>query len=267
MAARKSGLSIVTLTTDFGTTDHFAGTMKGVILGIAPRVSIVDITHEVTPFEVAEGAFTIGEAYRWFPKGTVHVVVVDPGVGTERHPVLVEAAGQYFIGPDNGVFTIIYESESHRVRAIANEAYFLPDVSRTFHGRDIFAPCAAHLAAGVLPSRFGKRIEGYVQLGLMKPRQMARRVWAGVVLKVDRFGNLITNLNVDTLPDIRTRPFELSVGLRQIAGLAATFGECAPGEIANVIGSSGYLEVAVNQGSAAKTLGCGAGAPVEITFF
>lgn len=265
MAARTPPL--ITLTTDFGAADHFVGTMKGVILGIAPRASIVDITHEVAPFDVAEGAFAIAQAYRYFPRKTVHVVVVDPGVGAARLPILVEAAGQFFIGPDNGVFTMIYDREPHQVRAIVNARYFLPEVSRTFHGRDIFAPCAAHLASGAPASRFGKRITGCVQLGLMKPQQIARRVWSGVVLKVDRFGNLITNLHVDALPDIRTRPFELSVGLRQIPGLAATFAECAPGEFANIIGSSGYLEVAMNQGSAAKAMGCGAGAPVEITFY
>lgn len=257
---------VITLTTDFGLADHFAGVMKGVILGIAPDARIVDISHEVQPFEIADGAFTIAEAYRYFPERSVHVVVVDPGVGTARRPVLVEAAGQFFVGPDNGVFTMVYDREAHVVRAITNDRFFLPDVSRTFHGRDVFAPCAAHLAAGTSADAFGDPIHDYVQLGLMKPQQMARRVWAGTVLKVDRFGNLITNLHVDRFPELLTRPFELSVGLRQIIGLAPTFGDCAPGELANVVGSSGYLEVIENQGSAAKTLGCGAGAPVEITF-
>jgi S-adenosyl-L-methionine hydrolase (adenosine-forming) len=267
MAARSTRSRIITLITDFGIADHFAGVMKGVILNIAPRASLIDITHDIPPFEITEGAFTLAESYRYFPKGTVHIGIVDPGVGTARRPILVEAAGQFFIGPDNGLFTMIYDREPHQVRAITNQSFFLPDVSRTFHGRDIFAPCAAHLAAGVVPSKFGKRIHDYTQLGLLKPRQMARRIWSGIVLKADRFGNLITNLHIDTLPDIQTRPFELLVGIRSIPGLAATFGDCARGEIANIVGSSGYLEVAVNQGSAARVLGCGPGTPVEITFY
>jgi hypothetical protein len=241
--------------------------MKGVIFGIAPGARIVDISHEVQPFEIADGAFTIAQAYRYFPKGTVHVVVVDPGVGSTRRAVLVEAAGQYFIGPDNGVFTMVYDRESHSVRAITNASLFLQEVSQTFHGRDVFAPCAAHVANGVPPKQFGDTIQDYIQLALMKPNQTARRVWSGAVLKADRFGNLITNLSEDQFPQLRTRPFELLVGVQLIIGLTQTFGSCAPGELAAIIGSSGYLEVAVNQGSAAKTLGCGCGTPIEITFY
>src|SRR5450759_3383979 len=131
--------SIITLTTDFGLSDHYVGTMKGVILGIAPSAQIVDISHEVAPFEILDGAYTIAQAYPYFPKRTVHVVVVDPGVGTARRPILAEAAGQFFIAPDNGVLTMMYEREKHKVRAVANERFFLPAPSRTFHGRDIFA--------------------------------------------------------------------------------------------------------------------------------
>src|SRR5436190_10478359 len=131
---------IITLTTDFGLSDHFTGTMKGVILGIAPRAQIVDITHEVKPFEILEGAFVIAQAYRYFSKGTVHVIVVDPGVGSARRPILAAAAGQYFVAPDNGVLTMIYEREKHKVRHMRHDRFFLPVQSRTFHGRDIFAP-------------------------------------------------------------------------------------------------------------------------------
>jgi S-adenosyl-L-methionine hydrolase (adenosine-forming) len=258
---------IITLTTDFGLADHYVGAMKGVILGIHSPCHIVDISHEVAPFEIADGAFTVAQAYRYFPKGSIHVVVVDPGVGTARRPILVEAAGQYFIGPDNGVFSMIYDSGKHRVREITNQRVFLPEVSRTFHGRDIFTPAAAHLASGVKPATYGKIVNDYIQLSLMKPQQTARRVWSGAVLKVDRFGNLITNLHVDQFPDVRTRDFELSVGLRRIYGLASTFGDCLPGEPCVIVGSSGYLEVVVNQASAAKALGCGSGSPLELTFY
>ena len=258
---------IITLTTDFGLTDHFVGTMKGVILAIVPQASIVDISHDVTPFQIAEGAYTIAQAYRYFPKKTVHVIVVDPGVGTDRRPVLAEAAGQYFIAPDNGVLTMVYEAEKHKVRAIANSKYFLDELSQTFHGRDVFAPSAAHLARGAKPATFGKLIRDYVQLALIKPQRMARRAWMGTVLKVDRFGNLITNLSGAEFAEIATRPFEISVGLQRIGDFAPTFGARLAGELFVLIGSSGYIEVVVNQGSAAKTLGCGVGAPVELTFF
>lgn len=258
----------ITLTTDFGLVDHFVGVMKGVILGIAPRAQIVDITHEVQPFEINEGAFIIAEAYRYFAKKTVHVIVVDPGVGSERRPILAEMAGQYFIAPDNGILSMIYTREAKKkVRHITNEKYFLHPVSRTFHGRDVFSPVAAHLAAGVPPARFGKLIEDYVKLSLGKPTRTGKRVWTGLVLKVDRFGNLITNLHIDDFPEIKTRRFELNAGLQQISRLAETFSECPPGELFVVSGSSGYLEVAVNQGSAAKILGVAGGSPVELVIY
>lgn len=256
------------MTTDFGLVDHFAGTMKGVILGIAPRVRIVDITHDVQPFEITEGAFVIAQAYRYFPSKTVHVIVVDPGVGSERRPILAEMAGQYFVAPDNGILSMIFSRETKKkVRHITNDEYFLQPVSRTFHGRDVFAPVAAHLASGVLAARFGKTIEDYVKLTIDKPTRMGKRIWTGTILKVDRFGNLITNLHIDEFPDVRTRSFELNAGLQQISRLATTFGECVPGELFVVVGSSGYLEVAANQGSAAKMLGVRAGSPVELTIY
>jgi S-adenosylmethionine hydrolase len=258
---------IITLTTDFGTADHFAGAMKGVILGIAPTARIVDISHEVQPFEVPGGAFTIAQAYRYFPRKTIHVVVVDPGVGSARRPLLAEMAGQYFIGPDNGVFSMIFAGEQPKVRHITNERYFLHPVSRTFHGRDVFAPVAAHLAKGIPPAQFGKRIDDYLRLTFHQPTRTGKRAWTGSILKVDRFGNLITNLHIDEFPNIRTRPFELNAGLQIVTRLALTFAECPPGDLFVVVGSSGYLEVATNQGSAAAALGCGAGAPVELSIF
>src|SRR6202166_1927462 len=148
----------ITLTTDFGTSDHFVGTMKGVILGIAPRVRIVDITHEIAPYKVNEAAFVIAQSRRYFPKGTIHVVVVDPGVGSARRPILCEAEGQFFIAPDNGVLSMIYDSSRHKVRVLSNKKVFLKSVSKTFHGRDVFAPAAAHLSKGMAAAKFGKPI-------------------------------------------------------------------------------------------------------------
>lgn len=257
----------ITLTTDFGTSDHFAGTMKGVILSICPTAQIVDITHEVQPFEIPDGAFTIAQAYSYFPKKTIHVVVVDPGVGSTRRPLLAETAGHFFIAPDNGVLSMVLGREKASVRHITNERFFLHPLSRTFHGRDVFAPVAAHLAAGIPPARFGKRIEDYLRLGFDKPTRTGKHVWTGSILKVDRFGNLSTNLHIDEFPGVKTRPFELIAGLRTVSRLALTFTECEPGEIFVIVGSSGYLEVASNQSSAAKTLGCGAGSPVQLTIY
>ena len=257
----------ITLTTDFGTSDHFAGTMKGVILSIQPAAQIVDITHEVRPFEVSDGGFTIAQAYRFFPKKTIHVVVVDPGVGSTRRPLLAEMAGQYFIAPDNGVLSMIFSREAAKVRHITNERFFLKPLSRTFHGRDLFAPVAAHLATGVAPSQFGPRIEDHLRLTFEKPSQNGKRSWAGCVLKVDRFGNIITNLHVDLFPQLSARPFELKLGSRSIKRMALTFTDCEPGELFALVGSSGYLEVAVNQSSAAQLLGCSARSPVELTIY
>ena len=258
---------LITLTTDFGTADHFVGTMKGVMLGIAPRARLVDITHDVGPFEVSEGAFTIAQAYRYFPKRTIHVVVVDPGVGSTRRPILAEMGGQYFVAPDNGVLSMIFSREKAKVRHITNEKFFLHPLSRTFHGRDVFSPVAAHLALGVAPARFGKLIDDHLRLTLEKPNRTGKRVWTGTVLRVDRFGNLITNLTIEEFPQVKTRPFELNVGLEKVTRLALTFTECEPGELFTLAGSSGYLEVATNQGSAAKKLGCGVGSPVELVLY
>jgi hypothetical protein len=258
---------LITLTTDFGWSDHFVGTMKGVLAGIAPQARVVDITHGVGSFEVSDGAFTIAQAYPYFPKRTIHVVVVDPGVGSSRRPILAEMAGQYFIAPDNGVLSMIFSREQPKVRHITADRYFLKPVSRTFHGRDIFAPVAAHLAAGVLPAKFGKRIEDFLKLTLDQPSRTGKRAWTGAVLKVDHFGNLVTNLHIDEFLDVRTRPFELNIGLEQLTRLALTFSEGNPGELFVIAGSSGFIEVTANQASAAKRLGCGVGSPVELTIF
>jgi S-adenosyl-L-methionine hydrolase (adenosine-forming) len=258
---------LITLTTDFGTSDYFVGAMKGVMLGIAPTAHIVDITHEIAPFEVNQAAFTIAQAAQWFPKGTVHVVVVDPGVGTARRPILVEAAGQRFIGPDNGVFTMIYQSGPHKVREIANPKLMLKTVSRTFHGRDVFAPAAAHLASGMAAARFGKLIRDYVRSETVKPALVKKQRWSGSVLKVDHFGNLITNFDMREFGELRTHAFEILAGSQIIRRLALTYAESGIGELVAIEGSSGFLEISANQESACEKLGCGVGAPVELEIF
>lgn len=257
-------MPILTLTTDFGLSDHYVAAMKGVILTICPRARIVDITHQVTPYEITEGAYLIAQAYRTFPKKTVHVVVVDPGVGTARRPILMEAAGQYFIAPDNGVLSMIYLREPHKIRLIANEKYFLHPVSRTFHGRDIFAPAAAHLAAGVAPAQFGKRIEDYLRPAFQQPRHCGKRTWSGQILKIDHFGNIISNFHIGDFPDLESRDITFSVGLQQVTVIARNYAETGPGELFAIVGSSGFYEFSVNQGSAAKRIGCAVGGPVEL---
>jgi len=238
--------------------------MKGVILSICPTAAIVDITHGISPFEISEGAFAIAEAYRYFPKKTVHLIVVDPGVGTSRRPILAEAGGQYFVAPDNGVLSMVYAHEKHKVRAITSERYFLKPVSRTFHGRDVFAPTAAHLAKGAAVARFGKIISNYCRLKFAEPVRTGKHFWRGSVLKVDHFGNLITNFHVDEFGVLRTRPFQLTCGQSEIGYLSETFAEGPPGEPVLIVGSSGYVEIAVNQGSAAQSLHCGTGTPVDL---
>ena len=254
---------IITLTTDFGTADHYAGTMKGVILGIAPQTRIVDISHEIRPFQIAQGAYVVAQACRYFPPKTIHVVVVDPGVGSARRPILAEIAGHYFVAPDNGVLSMVFDG-AEKVRHITAARYFLQPVSHTFHGRDVFSPAAAHLAAGVPAARFGKRIADYARLDFFRPTRTGKHFWTGLVLHIDRFGNLITNFHIGEFPNLPARPFELNIGLRRLTRLISAFSEAQPGELAAIIGSSGYLEVVANQASAEKLLACEPGSPAEL---
>jgi S-adenosyl-L-methionine hydrolase (adenosine-forming) len=258
---------ILTLTTDFGLSDHYVGAMKGVILGICPEARIVDISHEIGAYEISEGAYVIAQAYRCFPKKTVHVVVVDPGVGTARRPILMEAGGQYFIAPDNGVLSMIYSREKAKIRLISNEKYFRQPVSQTFHGRDIFSPVAAHLAAGVMPSRFGKVIEDYLRPAFQTPVRTGKRTWNGHVLKIDRFGNIVTNYHVEEFPKLEMKDFAFGVGPEQVSVVARNYAETGVGELFAIVGSSGFYEISVGQASAAKRTGCAAGSPVELTIY
>jgi S-adenosyl-L-methionine hydrolase (adenosine-forming) len=255
---------IITLTTDFGLTDHYVGAMKGVILSICPAARIVDICHQVTPYEIAEAAYVLAEAWQSFPKGTVHVVVIDPGVGTARRPILAEAAGHFFVAPDNGVLGMIWLRQKHKVREIVNARYFHKPVSRTFHGRDIFAPVAAHIAKGVQPARMGKLIQDYLRPSFEAPQQTGKHFWTGMILKIDHFGNAITNFRLADFPAVERAPFELLLGPHAITRLAHNYAECGAGELFVIEGSSGYLEISMSQAPAAKALGCAAGAPVEL---
>jgi S-adenosyl-L-methionine hydrolase (adenosine-forming) len=252
--------SLITLTTDFGAGDYFVGAMKGVIASILPEAHIHDITHQLTPYDVLGGALTVAGSCRYWPAGTIHVVVVDPGVGTSRRPLLVSAGGQYFIAPDNGVLSLVLDRETDaRARHITAEKYFLHPVSRTFHGRDIFAPSAAWLARSDRPESFGPEITDYERFALPKPEISASAI-RGVILRADHFGNLLTNLRPEDAPQLASgAPFRLKTGNAEITRMVTTFGEAAQGEPCLLVGSSGYFEIAANRANAAGITGAAAG--------
>lgn len=256
---------IITLTTDFGTADALVASMKGVILSINPDAEIVDITHKILPYDLLDGALAIGQAYKFFPPRTVHVVVVDPGVGTERRPLLVTAGQHYFVAPDNGVLSMIYhKEESVTVRHITAEHYFLQPVSNTFHGRDIFSPVAAWLSKNGQSNSFGEEITDFVRFTLPKPKQAGNTV-KGVILRADNFGNLLTNLTAEDVPQVLAgSKFKMRVGNAEISKFAQTFGSGAPNEPVLILGSGGFFEVAINRGNAAKTLAATRGAEVTL---
>lgn len=260
--------AIITLTTDYGTNDHLVGTLKGVILKINPEVTIVDITHDLTPFDLLDGALAIGSAYSYFPPKTVHLVVVDPGVGTERRPLLVSAANQYFVAPDNGVLSVIYEREveSLVVRHANAEHYYLQPVSKTFHGRDIFAPVAAWLTKGWQTSGMGDEIEDYKRFALPRPKE-TDGVVKGVILRADSFGNLITNFRQEDLPESARQDgaIQLQIGTQAVSRFVETFAQGNGAEPFAYLGSSGFVEIGVNKGNAARTLGLGRGTAVVLT--
>jgi len=258
---------IITLTTDYGTNDHLVGVLKGVILKINPEVTIVDITHAVTAFDLLDGALTIASAYSYFPPRTIHVVVVDPGVGTDRRPLLVTGQNQYFIAPDNGVLSGVFDKEANfLVRHLTSEHYFQHPVSKTFHGRDVFAPVAAWLSKNWQPGSMGEEITDFKRLALPRPKE-ADGALKGVVLKVDSFGNLLTNFKAEDLPAevLEKGEVKLQVGNHAVTRLVPTFAHGGAGEPVAYVGSSGYVEIAVNRGNASKTLGIGRGTPVVFT--
>lgn len=258
---------IITLTTDYGTSDHLVAVMKGVILKINPDAQIIDITHQVAAYDLLEGALAIANAYPYFPPRTIHVVVVDPGVGTERRPLLVSGQNQYFIAPDNGVLSGVFEREHPvTVRHITSEHYFAQPVSKTFHGRDVFAPVAAWLSKNWQPGSMGEEISDFKRFAMPKPKE-ADGLMKGVVLKVDIFGNLVTNFRAEDLtPEtLEKGEIKLQVGAHPITRLVPTFASGINGEAIAYIGSSGYVEIAVNKGNAAKSLGIGRGTPVLLT--
>jgi S-adenosyl-L-methionine hydrolase (adenosine-forming) len=259
---------IITLTTDFGINDHFVGAMKGVILDIVPEAAIVDISHAVQAFDVLDGALAISQAYSYFPPRTVHLVVVDPGVGTTRRPIIASSDGYHFVAPDNGVLSMVYAREERiQVRHITSDHYFRQPVSQTFHARDVFAPVAAYLAKMVDSHKFGDEIEDYVRFAAPKPKATGENRMRAVVLKVDKFGNLITNVTPADVPALfsaKPAPFKIVVGSREIAAIHSSYAEGAPGEVFGILGSMGYLEIVANRAAAAQLTGAGKGSEVTI---
>ena len=276
---------LITITTDFGTADPYVGVMKGVILSIDPRASIVDISHHIQPQSILEGAFIIGSSHRFFPKGTVHVVVVDPGVGTSRSALLLVTPSASFLAPDNGVLSYILRDgfrqgpevsegsqacpesnelvalpQNYRAYHLTNPEFWLHPVSSTFHGRDIFAPVAAHLSLGVPAHRLGQEVHHLTWLSHRQPRWDGDTL-VGQVVHVDRFGNLITNIPVGLLP--RQGPITVEVKGYRISGLSPSYEE--GGWLLAIVGSHGNLELSVQNGSAAQRLKAGVGDPVRVT--
>jgi S-adenosylmethionine hydrolase len=259
---------IITLTTDYGTNDHRVGTLKGVLLKINPELTIVDITHNVNAYDLLDGALTIGAAYSYFPARTIHVVVVDPGVGTERRPLLVTAQNQYFVAPDNGVLSLIYEREQDNlvVRHANAEHYFLQPISKTFHGRDIFAPVAAWLSKGWQTAAMGEEIQDFQRFTLPRAKEVDGGT-QGVVLRIDNFGNVTTNLRAEDLPESAQNGggLQLKVGTHTVSRLVDTFATGAANEPVAYVGSSGYIEIAINKANAARKLAISRGAAVNLS--
>jgi S-adenosylmethionine hydrolase len=261
-------MSIITLTTDFGASDGYVGTMKGVILSIAPDVRLVDISHEIAPQHIRQAAYVLHSAASYFPQGTVHLAVVDPGVGSARRALAVRTTQGFLVGPDNGLFTLFLTDEPDaECHAVTNTRYLLPRISSTFHGRDVFAPVAAHLANGADLADLGPRIADPVMLPIPQSEQQADGSWRGCVLYADHFGNLITSLTEELLQQILgdgRLSVEIVIGQQRISGIRHTFAEGAPGELVALIGSSGHLEIAVTNGNAARSLNIGSDSPVTL---
>ena len=252
---------VVTLTTDFGLRDAYVAEMKGVILGLTSAVHLVDVTHEVPAHDVTEGALALEAVAPCFPPGTVHLAVVDPGVGTARRGIAVAARGQVFVGPDNGLFTPFLDGEWRAVE-LASPDHRMPSVSRTFHGRDVFAPAAAHIARGLALARLGPPVTDPVRLAWPRARELAGTV-AGAVVHVDRFGNLVTSIPAEAVDGLDPGTTVRVAG--RAVPLVGTYADLAPGRAGALVGSRNRLEIAVREGSAAATLGARRGTPVVIS--
>ncbi|MEK6675095.1 MAG: SAM-dependent chlorinase/fluorinase [Planctomycetota bacterium] len=246
-------MGVITLTTDFGLRDWYVGAMKGAILGVAPKAMVVDITHEIGPYDVVHGAFVLRQVVASFPVGTIHVVVVDPGVGSSRRILLGQYAGQYVIAPDNGLLTFLHRDVAvAEMVVVENRRYFSEMASTTFHGRDVMGPVAGHLHNGVRAKEFGRLTDRMEMLAVLHRAEVVGGEIRGEVLYVDRFGTLVTNIGLEQLaaPRVVEREAKVFVGDVAVGGIRAAYHEAAIGEPIALVGSAGYLEIAVNQGRA-----------------
>jgi S-adenosylmethionine hydrolase len=259
-------VSLITFTTDFGTRDWFVGTMKGVALGINARATIVDITHEIPSGDIRAGAFALAGSFQFFPTGTVHMAVVDPGVGSERKAIVVRTKSEFFVGPDNGVLSwALARTPAIAIHSVENPRYFLNPISRTFHGRDIFSPVAAHLSRGVAIHKFGPRVKHIEHLPWPKAEIKAHRVM-GEVVYVDRFGNAITNIEAESVAAANQIKGKVFLRGKLLCSIASFYGSVRKGLPVAVFGSSGFLEIAVNGGNAARQFRIKAGASVAVKY-
>ncbi len=252
---------LIVLLTDFGTKDYFVGAMKGAILRVNPDARMIDLTHEIAPQNIKSAGFTLRACYRDFPPQTIFVAVVDPGVGSKRRAILVACGDYFFIAPDNGLLSFIFnEATSFRVFEMTDKKFFAPKISATFHGRDVFAPAAAHLSNGISATEFGREIFDFVCFEESRPRRFFEREIEAEIIGIDRFGNLITNLKRSDLP----AGFALEIGARRVEKLQNYFAESQPGEVFMIFGSAGFLEVAVFQDSAKNLLQAEVGQKIAV---
>ncbi len=266
-------MSTITLLTDFGTENAYAGIMKGVILSITPSAVIIDITHHIDPQDILQAAYVIKSSYRYFPEGTVHVMVVDPGVGSDRAIIALKMMGHIFLSPDNGVLTLLMEEgEIDSLVRVENTSYFLKPVSRTFHGRDIFAPVAARLCGGIDIKTLGPLLDpqDLVQLQIDKPYLSEENRLVGTVVCFDGFGNCISNIDATHIKELDARSsgrrLEIKIGNTSIKGLSPSYTDTEPKQPLAIMGSFGYLEIALNQGNARRTLYIQKGDPIILEY-
>lgn len=262
---RKKRSGIVTLITDFGSGGEYSGAMKGAVLAVNPRCQVVDVTHEITPQNILQASWVVKNVYPFYPPGTVHAVVVDPGVGTSRRAIVLHHEGHFFVGPDNGVFTsVLSKGEQVSAYQIAKTKFFRHPVSDTFHGRDIFAPVAGHLSAGLEPERLGPKIKDLVRLDWPAPKR-GKGDLKGKVLWADSFGNLITNISREEYgPELEERRLRIGGRGWRIERLNRTYGESRPGDPLALFGSGGLLEISLNGGNARDNLGLKPGDSISI---
>ncbi len=259
---------VITLLTDFGQQDAFVGIMKGVMLRLCPSARLVDLSHETEPFDILGGSFLLRSAMPYVPAGTIHLAVVDPGVGGPRRPILAQIDDQFFVVPDNGLLSYpMSAGRIHTVRHVTAEQYFLHPVSATFHGRDIFAPIAAHLALGILPEQFGPEIHDAIRLPVPLARQDSDGTVHGQVIRIDHFGNCITNItrrDLDAFMSGERPPIEALLNGQPVGPLVEFFEEAGAGGEAGIIGSTGCLELFALRGNLARRRSVHPGAPVRL---